>query len=167
MKRTATKIPSNIELIPAETTNERFTNEDINDDEDVVMTVRDGDAVSSEDLDALRTMVYDMLRNPDLLYMSPLYSGAVLSSSSSSSVGPNGDAATPAAVSRSSSTPSSRTMEDVIPPSPIIDESSPSMMLSYYICRECYTPPSPPSRIREYPSVSSSVALNAPRLPFY
>ena len=34
-------------------------------------------AVSSEDLDALKRMVRDMLSNPELLHMSPLYSGIV------------------------------------------------------------------------------------------
>ncbi len=115
-------------------------------DDDVSM-MKSG--VTRKDLDALRCMVYDMLRNPDLLHISPWHSGAGATSLTASSCA--GAAAT--AVSQSSSSPMGN---DVA--APMMDQSTP------YICKPCYTPPPPPPRSNK--AVQSLTLSDAPRLPF-
>ena len=126
-------------------------------------------AVPSEDLDALKRMVRDMLSNPELLHMSPLYSGIVGGVALSSIQDENiMTEASYGAASVSQAIPSSFSVECEASFMPVTCTAATrlTMPMSPYLCQErnCSTPPPPPRRTSPKRMVTISWA---PPLPFH
>ena len=123
-------------------------------------------AVSSEDLDALKRMVRDMLSNPELLHMSPLYSGIVggvlLSSIQDENIMKEASYGA-AAVSQASPSSFSVECEASFMPVTCTAATRLTMPMSPYFFQECNcsTPPPPPRR------TSPKRTVTIPPLPFH
>ena len=121
-------------------------------------TTRD---VSCEDIDAMKRMVHDMLRDPELLHMSPFYSeivGGVASSSTQSS-----SVAAVSHASPSSSPLKRETTFMLVTPVTATETTTP---MSPYLCQECNcsVPPLLPVRTSH---TRTLIMTGAPPLPFH
>jgi hypothetical protein len=123
-----------------------------------------------EDLEAMKRMVHDMLRNPELLHMSPLYSeivGGVASSSTqdvSMTVASSGGAAVSHASPSSSHLKCDTTFMLVTPTT----ATKTTMPMSPRLCQERHgsVPPPPPLPVRTSPTRTVTIPW-APPLPFH
>ena len=114
-----------------------------------------------EDLNAMKRMVHDMLRNPELLHMSPFYSeivGGVASSSTQSS-----SVAAVSHASPSSSPLKRETTFMLVTPVTATETTTP---MSPYLCQECNcsVPPLLPVRTSH---TRTLIMTGAPPLPFH
>jgi hypothetical protein len=116
-----------------------------------------------EDLEAMKRMVHDMLRNPELLHVSPFYSeivGVVSSSSSSTQDGIMTVASFGvAAVSHVSPSSSPVKCEATFMP------VTPTTAMSPYLCQEYNCSVPPPLPVRTSPTRTVTMRW-APPLPF-
>jgi hypothetical protein len=122
-----------------------------------------------EDLEAMKRMVHDMLRNPELLHVSPFYSeivGVVSSSSSSTQDGIMTVASFGvAAVSHASPSSSPVKCEATFMPVTPTTATKTTIAMSPYLCQEYNCSVPPPLPVRTSPTRTVTMPW-APPLPF-
>ena len=127
-------------------------------------TTRD---VSLEDLEAMKRMVHDMLRNPELLHVSPFSSeivGGVASSSTQDEIMTVASFGV-AAVSHASPSSSPVKCEATFMPVTPTTTTKTTITMSPYLCQECNCSVPPPLPVRTSPTRTVTMPW-APPLPF-